>query len=85
MKAMSKYRPLLQHLTKSDAPFLNLSFSEIEMILDAPLPPSARRYSAWWGNNEGVRHVQAESWMDAGYHTESLDLNAQTVSFRKIG
>jgi len=82
---MSKYHPLLQHLATSGALFMNLSFAEIEIILDAPLPPSARRYSAWWGNNEGVRHVQAESWMNAGYHTENLNLNAQTVSFRKIG
>ena len=82
--AMSKYDPLLQHLAKSKALFLTLSFVEIERILGASLPSSAHRHQAWWANEEAGRHIQSNSWMDAGFRTESLDLNARRVSFRKI-
>lgn len=85
MDAVSKYNSLLQYLVRSDALYLKISFAEVEKILGAPLPQSARRYSAWWGNDQGVRHVQAASWQDAGYHTENVDLNAGTVSFRRVG
>ena len=84
MGAVSKYDPLLQHLAKSDALMLTLSFGEVEQILGAPLPPSARRYSAWWANQEGKGHVESDAWMEVGYRTESLDLNAGTVVFRKV-
>ena len=79
MGAVSKYDPLLQHLAKSDALMLTLSFGEIEQILGIPLLPSARSSRAWWGNQEG------KAWMEAGYRTEDLDLNAGTVIFRKVG
>ena len=81
---MSKYDPLLQFLAKSNELFLKLSFTEIEKILGNSLPSSARRYSAWWANQQVEGHVQSNSWMDAGFQTETLDLNAGTVSFRKI-
>ena len=85
VEAVSKYNPLLQYLARSDVLYLKFSFAEIEKILGAPLPRSARRYSAWWANNQDGGHVQAASWLDVGYHTENLDLNAGTVSFRKAG
>ncbi len=85
VEAVSKYNPLLQYLARSDALYLKFSLTEIEKILGAPLPQSARRYSAWWANNQDGGHVQAASWLDVGYHTENLDLNAGTVSFRKAG
>ena len=84
MGAVSKYNPLLQYLARSDALYLKFSFTEIEKILGAPIPQSARRYSAWWANHQDGRHVQAASWMDAGFRTENLDLTSETVSFRKV-
>ena len=84
MAVVSKYEPLLQHLAGTRAKFLDLSFPEIEVILATPLPPSARRHQAWWANQQVEGHVQSNSWMDAGFQTETLDLNAGTVSFRKI-
>ena len=83
--AVSKYEPLLQYLLKSDQVLATLSFTQVEEILDAQLPASARRYPAWWGNEVSGSHTQSNAWMDASYHTEHLNLNAQTVSFRKIG
>ena len=85
MGAVPKYEPFLQYLVKSDQVLITLSFAQVEEILDAPLPPSAHRYSAWWANEVSGSHTQSNAWMDAGYHTENLNLNARTVSFRKIG
>ena len=85
MEAVSKYEPLLQYLLKSDQVLVTLSFRQVEEILDAPLPSSAHRYPAWWENEVSGSHTQSNAWMDAGYHTENLNLNARTVSFRKLG
>ena len=81
---MSKYDPLLHYLTASTSPHLKLSFREIEKILGIQLPPSARRYNAWWSNELNGRHVQAASWLNASYATEDLDLGSETVWFRQI-
>ena len=81
---MSKYDPLLQYLAKSEALFLTLSFVEIEKILGASLPSSAHRHTAWWANEKEGTHSHSNSWMDVGFRTESLDLNARRVSFRKV-
>ena len=85
MGAVSKYEPLLQFFAKSDEILITLSFAQVEEILRAPLPPSAHRHPAWWANETSGTHTHSNSWMDVGYHTENLDLNARTVLFRKIG
>lgn len=80
---MGKYDPLREHLERLS--HLRLTFAEIERILGATLPPSARKYSAWWANERDGRHVHALSWLDAGNQTQRLDLNAGTVEFAKQG
>ncbi len=82
---MSKYDPLKFHLIQSQESIIHLSFAQIERILDAPLPNSAFRHNAWWANEVEGTHSHSDSWMDAGYRTESLDLNATRVTFRKVG
>jgi len=79
---MGKYNTLREHLDASTVPVLRLSFAEIERILGDVLPPSARKHQAWWANEApGGMHRHARSWLDAGYRTQNLDLNAQTVEF----
>ncbi len=80
---MSKYDPLLHYLVRNDSLHLQLSFREIERILGTSLPQSARRYRQWWENHAG--HVQAASWLEAGYRTENCDFNSGTIWFRKTG
>lgn len=82
MKTGSKYAALFSHLTASDAQEVTLTFSEIEVLLDAQLPATARRQRGWW-SNRGSGGVQAAAWMGAGYHVTSLDLAAETVTFAK--
>ena len=79
---MSKYKPLLDYLTKQQS-LVVLSFVEIERLLGAPLPSSARRWTAWWSNEVEGSHVQARSWMDAGFITANIDLNAGSVTFQR--
>jgi hypothetical protein len=79
---MGKYDPLRDHLDGARESLLRLSFSDIERILGGTLPASARKHPAWSGNEEqGGMHSHARAWLDAGYRTQKLDLNAQTVEF----
>ena len=67
MKTGSKYAALFTHLADSDAQEVTLSFAEIEAMLDAELPATARRQRGWWSNRSSGG-VQAAAWMGAGYH-----------------
>ena len=46
--SMGKYEPLAQFLRKQQTHEVRLTFSEIERIVGARLPPSARKQRAWW-------------------------------------
>jgi len=80
---MGKYDPLMHHLSGSPHPVLTLSFIDIERIIGTDLPPSARRHQAWWANNQSSPGRHCWSWIDGGYLTEALDLNAGNVTFRQ--
>lgn len=47
------------------------------------LHKSAYSYPAQWANTESQSFPFA--WMNAGYLSEQLDLNAQSIVFRKAG
>lgn len=79
MTESSKYHPLFEHLLYSGQGTLRLFFSEIEAILEARLPPSARAREEWWSNNQNG-HSQARAWMRANYRA-SADLTTETVTF----
>ncbi|HFE66862.1 MAG TPA: hypothetical protein ENJ93_06330, partial [Chloroflexi bacterium] len=84
MKEGSKYYPLYSYLKQSDLDELTLSLTEIEKIIENDLPPSAHKRRGWWSNrSEGA--VQANAWMDAGYHVTEIDLTAGQITFRKPG
>ena len=83
---MSKYENLTVHLVETnpkDSP-LTLTFDQIERIIRAPLPESARLYQAWWANQSGRGHSQAYSWACAGWRTSDLDLENEKVTFRYV-
>lgn len=75
---MGKYEPLHEHLARSDRDEIFMSFAEMEEILGVELPPSARRYPAWWSNGG---HVQSDSWMNAGYTVNGVDFINGEVRF----
>jgi hypothetical protein len=58
-----------------------MSFDELDELIPGGLPPSAYNHQAWW-SNEGVgSHVQARSWLDAGFRTEGVSLSSRRVTF----
>ncbi len=84
MKKGSKYHPLYTHLQQTTGDELQMTFAEIEQLLQIDLPPTARTQRAWW-SNRGTGAVQAQAWMGAGYHTIDIDLTKEQVIFRKPG
>ena len=78
----SKYAPLESHLRDSGHAHLPMTFSEIEHIIGAPLPPAAFKHRALWSNNPG-NWVMTKAWLAAGYETERVDMTNGRLVFRK--
>jgi hypothetical protein len=79
-----KYDPLRVHLQGvkgSDEVRITLSFGEIVGIISDSLPGGVYTDQHWWANAKG--HVQAKSWLDAGWKADQVDLQSQRVSFRR--
>jgi hypothetical protein len=79
-----KYAALGEHLrglatTKAEA---TLRFAEIERMIGATLPKSARTYREWWANQDGGS--RAPHWRAAGFEIENVDFARELVRFRRI-
>ena len=82
MKKGSKYYSLYAHLKQNQTTSLTLTLSTIEQILGLSLPNSARVQRGWWSNrSKGA--LQAQAWMNAGYHVTKIDLAESQISFSK--
>lgn len=77
-----KYAPLTQYLRGRSSDTLTVSFVEVAEIVGG-LPGSARNHRAWWANDE--THVQARSWLRAGWSVETVELGVGRVTFRQEG
>lgn len=78
---MRKYRPLQAHLEALPASSWSAPFAEIERILGFRLPESARRFQAWWANQEHGPRPHARAWLAAGWRTRGIDLRNGRVTF----
>lgn len=84
MAARCKYKNLYEHLSRFAADQWRTSFGEVESILGFDLPPSARLHRPWWANHRGVNgHSQALAWGVAGWETSDVDMDAETLLFRR--
>jgi DNA-binding transcriptional regulator YiaG len=84
MKEGSKYQPLLDYLRQnSHQGEVTLNFADIEALINDALPASARTQQAWWSNRKKGA-LQASAWIEAGYRVETVDLDSQRVTFRKL-
>ncbi|GGI34351.1 DUF7662 domain-containing protein [Bradyrhizobium guangdongense] len=83
---MSIYDPLRVKLECVRERCVAFTFAEIEEILGRPLPRSAYRFSAWWGNESALKagHSQARAWTSAGFKTGSVSLSRKTIEFHRI-
>ena len=79
---MAKYDPLVHFFARCKDTELTMRFSEIESVLEAKLPPSARKYREWWNEGNGS-HYWANAWMAAGYRLDDLNQTAERVRFVK--
>ncbi|GGM21915.1 DUF7662 domain-containing protein [Deinococcus aerophilus] len=80
-----RYAPLAAHLAAipSTTPSVTLSYGEIENILGADLPATARstHAPAWWSNTE--THSQGKAWLAVDWKTSNINPSAETVEFRR--
>jgi DNA-binding transcriptional regulator YiaG len=77
----SRYYLLYNYLRHSEADEVQFSFAQIEALLGTGLPPSARAKRAWWSNR--ASGAQAAAWMTTRYRVVAIDLQAESVTFRK--
>jgi DNA-binding transcriptional regulator YiaG len=84
MKPGSKYYQLFQYLQASNQTQLTLSIDEIATLIDGKLSPNARQNRSWWSNRDSPSAVQAAAWIQAGYHTSTIDLDEQRITFQKF-
>jgi CBS domain-containing protein len=79
-----KYGPLEDYLIsqrlKRDR--LTIAFEDLERIIDGELPPSSKTHRSWWSNHY-VSHIQARSWLKAGWLVDGVDYALETVTFRQ--
>ena len=76
----SKYGLLARFLEQSDQDMLRMTFEEVEQKIQGRLPPTAWEHRAWWANSETHAHARY-GWMNVGYETSSVDMEAQEVVF----
>src|SRR5579875_516330 len=81
---MSKYQPLADFLNHLEADEWRPTFMELERLLGAELPKSARKQETWW-SNDSKAGKHAEAWIGAGWTTERPDLEKEQVTFRRAG
>ncbi len=81
----NKYDPLFTFLNnQTHKAELTLSFTEIETILNASLPRSARQQRGWWSNRANGGH-QARAWLEAGFEVVAIDLKKETIRWQRPG
>ena len=76
-----KYQKLYAHLLSLSSKEWKASFADIEVIIGERLPASARRYRASWAND--ITQARARAWIAAGWETADVDMDAQTLLFRR--
>ena len=80
---MGKYEPLGAFLRNQRAQEVPLTFSEIEKITGVKLPPKAQHHRAWWSNN-AANNVMTKVWLDAGFESARVDMEARKLVFRRV-
>ena len=84
MVQRGKYRRLYSYLHSLQAQEWRTSFGEIEAVVGFQLPPSARLHRPWWGNQKRSNgHSHALAWSVAGWETAEVDMDAETLLFRR--
>ena len=84
MALRGKYQELYTYLSSLQVSEWRTSFNEVEAVIGFELPPSARLHRPWWGNQRGGNgHSHALAWSVAGWETAEVDMDAETLMFRR--
>ena len=78
-----KYERLVLYLDRLRAEGVQeveMSFSELEGILGAPLPAAARNFRPWWSNSS----QSPKPWQIAGFRSRAVHLGRKTVIFHRL-
>jgi hypothetical protein len=77
-----KYQPLTDYLAALIAAEVTLTFAEIEAIVGAPLPPTARQSSFW----STTQSLVACPWARAGWRVARTRLRSAmpAVTFQRV-
>src|SRR5688500_828722 len=78
-----KYAKLFDHLHRREGADWPTNLAELESLLGFPLPISARVHRPWWANNNKSGRSQSIAGTMAGWKTAAVDLDAETLTFRK--
>ncbi len=80
-----KYAPLYHYLGAFSGNKCWATFGEIETLLGFELPDSARVHRPWWANSASKGgHSQSLAWEMAGWKTEAVDLDNESLRFRRV-
>lgn len=83
-EVQGKYQPLYTHLCNLRTREWRTTFNEVEAILGFSLPASAREHRPWWANQRDGGHSHARAWLFAGWDTAEVDLERETLLFRRL-
>ncbi len=78
---MGKFTALTGWLRKRPGNSVELTFAQIEEIIEADLPPNAREYFAGWDNRHGS--AINDSFLSVGWKTVMIDLENEKVKFQR--
>jgi hypothetical protein len=62
---------------------VTVTFDQIEVVIESPLPKSAFAHRSWWAN-DSVSHPQSVNWLEVGWRVSSLSLTNRVVTFSRI-
>src|SRR5258708_3970640 len=80
---MGKYEPLTEFLRKQALNEVQMTFGQIERVIDARLPPKAQHHRAWWSNTPS-NNVMTKAWLDAGFRSAQVDMERRKLVFCRI-
>lgn len=83
MPKVSKYYPLEVFLKNVDAKEITMSFDDIEIVIEKPLPASAYKHRAFWGNEVSGTHRISLAWMNASFLVVEVNIIEEKIVFRK--
>ena len=78
-----KYLPLDEYFSKQPATAkeIELTFDQVEEILESPLPKSATKLKTWWTNVQPKIQSHRTAWLNHGWVVADFDLEARWVKF----